>query len=142
MFQFLRKLFTPNIQPMNKIIISKKNILRNLSYLQSLQSNIQLFPVLKSNAYGHGLKQITKILNKTDVPYLVVDSYPEYAIVKKDSKKQILLLGETSDKNYKRFDYKRVTFCIWNDSTIQYLGRLNKKIRVHLFLNTWMNREW
>lgn len=142
MFQLLRKLFTPNVQPMNKIIISKKNILRNLSYLQSLQSNIQVFPVLKSNAYWHGLKQITKILNKTDVPYLAVDSYPEYIIIKKNSKKQILLLGETLDKNYKKFDYKRVTFCVWNESTIQYLGKLNKKIRIHLFLNTWMNREW
>lgn len=142
MFHLLKKLFTPNVQPMNKILISKRNILRNLSYLQSLQSNIQIFPVLKSNAYWHGIKQITKILNKTDVPYLAVDSYPEYMIIKKNSKKQILLLGETIDRNYKRFNYKRVTFCVRNDSTIEYLGRLKKKIRIHLFLNTWMNREW
>lgn len=142
MFQLLRKLFTPSVQPMNQIIISKKNILYNLSYLQSLKKNCAIFPVLKSNAYWHWLKQITKILNKTDCPYLVVDSYPEYVVIKKNSKKQILLLWETLDRNYSKFDYKRVTFCVRNDSTIECLGRLNKKIRIHLFLNTWMNREW
>lgn len=36
---------------MNKIIIDEKNILKNLEYLQSLQKNIEIFPVLKSNAY-------------------------------------------------------------------------------------------
>ncbi|MBO4516865.1 alanine racemase [bacterium] len=51
-----------------------------------------MFPVLKSNAYGHGLELVTKILNKTDAPYLVVDSFPEYQIVKKYSNKNILLL--------------------------------------------------
>jgi hypothetical protein len=35
---------------------------------------------------------MTKILRKTDVPYIVVDSFPEYQIVKKNSEKNILLL--------------------------------------------------
>lgn len=142
MFNLLRKIFTPTVQPMNKILVSKKNILYNLSYLQSLKKNYAIFPVLKSNAYWHWLKQITKILNKTDVPYLAVDSYPEYVVIKKNSKKQILLLWETLDRNYRKFNYKRVTFCVWNVSTIEYLGNLNKQIRIHLFINTWMNREW
>ncbi|MBU0627386.1 alanine racemase [Patescibacteria group bacterium] len=51
-----------------------------------------MFPVLKSNAYGHGLEQVAKILNKTCAEYLVVDSYPEYVIAKKCSNKPILIL--------------------------------------------------
>lgn len=77
---------------MNIIRLRKRVLLQNLEYLQSLQPQAAIFPVLKSNAYGHGLKQITKMLSRTDVPYLVVDSYPEYVIVKKYSKIPILIL--------------------------------------------------
>lgn len=77
---------------MNVIWLRKKVLLENLEYLQSVQSQAAIFPVLKSNAYGHGLKQITKILSKTDLPYIAVDSYPEYVIVKKYSSIPILIL--------------------------------------------------
>jgi alanine racemase len=77
---------------MNKIYVHSKNILSNYKYLKSLQPNAELFPVLKSNAYGHGLEIVAKILNKTDAPYIVVDSFPEYQIVKDNSKKKILVL--------------------------------------------------
>jgi alanine racemase len=126
---------------MNVIRISKKNILHNYSVLQSLQEGTAMFPVLKSNAYGHGLEQVVRILNRTDAEYLVVDSYPEYIIAKKYSSKPILLLGETLDENYKYFDLKRTTFCVYNLSTLEYLADRGKELNIHLFVNTWMNRE-
>ena len=116
-------------------------LLQNLSYLQSLQPQSAIFPVLKSNAYGHGLKQITKMLSKTDVPYIAVDSYPEYVIVKKHSSLPILILWETLLENYKKFDHTITTFCVYNIWTIRHLWRLGKKTKIHLFFNTGMNRE-
>jgi alanine racemase len=92
MFAWIKKLFSPRLYPMNIVYVHRKNILRNIQYLQSLQPNSNLFPVLKSNAYGHGIKQMIKILSKVDVPYVVVDSYPEYQIVRKNSDKQILII--------------------------------------------------
>lgn len=137
---------------MNKIFIEEKKILNNFKTLQKHKPYYHIFPVLKSNAYGHGLEQITKILSKIDdkkIKYLCVDSFPEYQIVRDFSKKQILLIGETYYKNYKYFDYKRTTFCIYNLESIHFLGKLSKKrrytkkkIKIHLFLNTGMNREW
>ena len=97
--------------------------------------------MLKSNAYGHGLKEITKILARTDVPYIAVDSYPEYVIVKKHSKLPILILGETLLENYRHFDHKKTTFCVYNIWTIRHLWRLGKATKIHLFFNTGMNRE-
>ena len=99
---------------MNIIWLCKKILLQNLHYLQSIQSQAAIFPVLKSNAYGHGIRQITKILSTTDVPYIAVDSYPEYVIVKKYSSIPILILGETLLENYKKFDHKKATFCVYN----------------------------
>ena len=142
MWNRIKKIFRPRVEPMNKICIYSKKILHNYDYLQSFQPQSAMFPVLKSNAYGHGLELITKILNKTDAPYLVVDSFPEYQIVKKYSNKNILLLWETLKKNYKKFNYARTTFCVYNIETINYLAKKNKHIKVHLFLDTWMHREW
>lgn len=141
MLWFLRSLFNPHVKPMNIIHLCKKTLLHNLQYLQSIQPQAAIFPVLKSNAYGHGLKEITKMLAKTDVPYIVVDSYPEYVVVKKHSKIPILILWETLLENYKKFDHKRTTFCVYNAGTIRYLWRLGKTTKIHLFFNTWMNRE-
>lgn len=92
MLWFLRSLFCPRVKPMNVIWLRRRVLLENLEYLQSMQSQAALFPVLKSNAYGHGLKQVVKMLKNTDVPYLAVDSYPEYAIVKKYCKIPILIM--------------------------------------------------
>ena len=126
---------------MNIISVHRRNILSNYEFLQNLQPKAAIFPVLKSNAYGHGLVQMVKILRRTDVPYLAVDSFPEYQIVKKYSSKQILLLGETLLENYRKFNLARVTFCVYNRKTITTLGELNKEIKIHLFFNTGMNRE-
>ncbi|MEI8253822.1 MAG: hypothetical protein WCG25_09050 [bacterium] len=46
-------MFLPNPEPMNIIYIHKKNIINNLEVLQALQPKAEIFPVLKSNAYGH-----------------------------------------------------------------------------------------
>lgn len=99
---------------MNVVWLRKKVLLQNLEYLQSIQPHSALFPVLKSNAYGHGLKQIVKILSRVELSYVAVDSYPEYVIVKKNSDIPILILGETLLENYKKFDHKKTTFCIYN----------------------------
>ena len=88
----MRSLLHPRVKPMNTLWLRRKALLNNLSYLQSLQPQAALFPVLKSNAYGHGLKHITKILSKSDLPYIAVDSYPEYVIVKKYAKIPVLIL--------------------------------------------------
>ena len=123
MWNWIKNIFKPRVEPMNKIYIHAKNILHNYDYLWSLQPWAAMFPVLKSNAYWHGLELITKILNKTDAPYLVVDSFPEYQIVKKYSNKNILLLWETLKRNYRKFNYSRTTFCVYNIETINYLAK-------------------
>lgn len=136
MFSWIKNLFSPRLYPMNIVHVHKKNILRNMEYLQSLQPNSFLFPVLKSNAYGHGIKQMMKILSKIEVPYVVVDSYPEYQIVKNNSHKQILIIGETLPDNYRKFDFSRTTFAVYNIQALEALGDLGKKVRIHIFLNT------
>ena len=100
-----------------------------------------MFPVLKSNAYGHGLKEVSTIFRNIDVPYIAVDSFPEYEIVKKYAKKPVLVLGETFVENYQYYNFKKATFCVSSRETLQKLVSLKKNIKIHIFLNTGMNRE-
>ncbi len=138
----IRDWFKPNIEPMNHIYLDKSALLHNYDYLRSLKPNAELFPVIKSNAYGHWVDQILQICKWLPIKYIVVDSFPEYNIVRRHSKFNILLLWETLPVNYDKFNLKRTTFCIYNLETLQALVKLDRKIKIHLFLNTWMNREW
>lgn len=142
MIDFLKSLYKPDVKPLNYVKIYKDNILHNLKILQSYQTQSELFPVLKSNAYGHGLKEVSQILKEIKWKYICVDSFPEYQIVRYYSWKHVLVLWETRNENYKFFDYKKTTFCIYNLETLEYLIDLKQVITIHIFINTWMNREW
>lgn len=141
MINLIKEIIKPRYQPLNEIEIISKNIWHNIDYLQSLQTKAEIFPVLKSNAYGHGLKEICKILNKTDIKMVAVDSFPEAQIVYKNFKGQVLILGEMPLKAYKYCKFKRTEFVIYNEKTLKYLSKYGKKIKIHLFVNTGMNRE-
>ncbi len=142
MLNFLKKIFRPKLQPMNKILIYKENILFNMWYLQWLKLGAEIFPVLKSNAYGHWLKEITQILESYWNEYLVVDSLSEFFLTKKYTSKKFLLLWETNPANYLKLDNGKVTLAIYNISTLKYLLNSGRKFVIHLFINTGMNREW
>ncbi len=142
MFKFFKKIFNnKNLQPLNKVLLYKENILFNIWYLQWKKLWNEIFPVLKSNAYGHWLKEVTQILEDFPSKYLVVDSLPEFFIAKKYTNKDFLLIWETNPANYLNLG-KRITLAVYNISTIKYLLNSGKQFKVHLFLNTWMNREW
>lgn len=126
---------------LNNIFIHKQRLLHNLTLLQSLHPSEAIFPVLKSNAYGHGLKEVSTILKETNVPYICVDSFPEYQIVKDYAQKKSLILGETFPKNYDYYDPRRATPAVYRLETIQHLKQSKKQRTIHLFLNTGMNRE-
>ena len=132
-------------QSLNMISISKSRIKNNLLVLQKLQPNHIIIPVVKSNAYGHGLKQICQILNtinKKQIPLIAVDSYPEYQIVESTTDKNILVLWETLSSNYHLYNSKRTHLAVWTIEVLQALINTKKHRNIHLFLNTGMNREW
>lgn len=141
MLNFLRKLIKPKYETLNKIIISADNVLSNLQYLKDLQPTAEIFPVLKSNAYGHGIKEICQILNRTAVPLIAVDSFPEAQIAYRYFKGKILILGEMPLRVYRHCRFKRTEFVVYNEETLKYLARFGKQVSLHLFVNSGMNRE-
>jgi alanine racemase len=139
--QTLKNFFRPKYEPLNIIEIYQDNLLDNLKLLQNKQAYSEIFPVLKANAYSHGLKEVAQILKKTNVPLVAVDSFPEAQVLYDYTKKDVLILGECADNQYKYFNFKRTEFCVYNEKTLIRLAKFKKNIKVHLFVNTGMNRE-
>ena len=141
MLNFFRSLLKPKYETLNLIEIEKDCLLFNYQYLKKLQPEAEIFPVLKANAYGHGLKEVCQILNSAAVSMVAVDSYPEAQICYRYFKGKVLILGEMPLKVYRHCRLKRTEFVVYNQKTLRYLSRFGKKARIHLFVNSGMNRE-
>lgn len=141
MINLLRQLIKPRYDSLNRIELIADNLIFNYNFLQSLKPQAQIWPVLKSNAYGHGLKEVCQILNRSQARMVIVDSFPEAQIVYSNFKGRVLILGEMTFGTYKYCNFNRTEFCVYNLETIKYLAQNHPGTKIHLFLNTGMNRE-
>ncbi len=137
----LRNLWRPKYPSLNYLEILANNLLDNLQYLQSLKPGAEMIPVLKANAYGHGLKEVAKILNQAKLKRVAVDSFPEVQIVNRYFKGRALIIGEMPGEAYNYLDWNRAEVVVYNLDTLKKIAKFGKSARVHLFFNSGMNRE-
>ena len=79
--------------PLSYIELSKKNLIHNIEQFKNLAKEGTKFSVaIKGNAYGHGQKEIIKILEPY-VDYFQIDSVEELELLRKNSAKKALVLG-------------------------------------------------
>ncbi len=123
----------------NRIEVSRLAILHNLGLFERL-SGKQVIPVLKANAYGHGIRQVAEALKGKKLPYIAVDGYFEALRVRQVSRQPVLIMGAIKSENFKRLKYDNFAFVVGDRATIDALGRTGKKVNVHLECNTGMNR--
>ncbi|HSW88891.1 MAG TPA: alanine racemase [Candidatus Saccharimonadales bacterium] len=136
----LTSLFKKKYYPLNTIEISAYNLKENFTYLANL-SDQQIAPVLKSNAYGHGLVQTAKILDECRAPFFCVDSlYEAYELLKAKIKTPILIMGYVNPYNLK---VKKLPFSYvaYDLELIAALNEYQPGAGVHIFVDTGMHRE-
>lgn len=125
---------------LNTLTIFPEKLVHNFRVLSELQPDMQVVPVVKSNAYGHGIKMLAPLLNKYSTPFVCVDSlYEAYELEKHGYKKDILIMGYVDPRDIPR----RRNF-IYAASTLEYAQAVlhtYSKSRLHLFLDTGMHRE-
>lgn len=140
--RFLNLLPRKNFKTLNLIRINRQRILDNFDLIQKLNPHCQIWPVLKSNAYGHGLTQITQILKARNFTYLIADSYYEALEIHKINPSQkVLLIGSTHPDNFPFLNFKHTTICIQDFISLKKLANLNRSVNFHLKINTGMNRQ-
>ncbi len=129
-------------QNLNLLTVSSSALKNNYSYFQSLHPNQKICPVLKSNAYGHGLKLVGKFLDKKiKPPFICVDSlYEAYELQKAKVKTPILIIGYTFPKNLKTRKKLPFSFPVYDEETLSILVKYQPHAPLHLKIDSGMNR--
>ncbi|HET7673053.1 MAG TPA: alanine racemase, partial [Candidatus Saccharimonadales bacterium] len=123
----------------NRIEISKNALLHNAGYFRRI-SGLEVMPVIKSNAYGHGITIVVEALKSGHFPLLAVDGYFEAGKIRRITDKPILVMGMLKPGDYKKIKTKNIEFVVHDKEGIKAIGALGKNIKVHLDINTGMNR--
>ena len=131
-------LLKPKFIHQNWIEIDSQRLLSNYDTFTDFAKYV--FPVLKSNAYGHGITQVAKILKQRDFPYIVIDGYFEAMQIQKVSSQPVLVMSYIDPENFVNMDFSKTAFVVQNVDIVQSLGNINRKVKVHLEINTGMNR--
>ena len=125
--------------------IDQGKILNNFSqFRKRVGKGVKIAAVLKANAYGHGLENVTEILkNKTD--YFAVDSIREALIVRKISKLPVVIFGYTSEGEYPKLlnnNFEQTIFDFSNLSQLNVVAsRLHRVAQIHLEIETGTSRN-
>ena len=135
----LLKRLEKNYVTYNRIKVSRSAILHNLALFEKL-SGKPAIPVLKGNAYGHGISQVAEALKGRKLPYIAVDGYFEALRIREVSDQPVLVMGAILPENYRRIKYSNFAFVVQDEASIHALGKTKKRINIHLEINTGMNR--
>jgi len=141
MLDNIKNSFARNYKPLNKIEISLSNLKHNYKYLLSINKTIKVAPVLKSNAYGHGIEIVAKELDKFNCPFFCVDSlYEAYKLLKSGIKTPILIMGYINPQSLKT---KKLpfSFAVFDYGVILALNKYQPQAKIHIFVDTGMHRE-
>ncbi len=125
---------------LNWIELNRAAALHNVRLIQARHPRQSVIPVLKGNAYGHGLKEMAEILNGADCDLLAVDGYFEAGKIRHSTRHRILVLGYILPENARLLDTRRCSFVVQDVAGLEAFGCLRRPVKVHLELNTGMNR--
>jgi len=107
-----------------------------------LGPKVGLMAVVKSNAYGHGLIQFSKLLARLGVDWLGVDSIVEAVALRRAGvKKEILVLGYTQPANLSVAARDDIVVTISSFHSLRQLFPLSHPPQFHLKLDTGMHRQ-
>lgn len=119
---------------MAKILLHKDNLFHNLNLILKQTNNIEKIAiVLKDNAYGHGIIEISSLLKEFGIKKVVVKNLEEAIKIKKYFD-YILVLSNKNFNNYKYpFHFALNAFELIKD--------LPDNINIHIKVDTGMNRN-
>lgn len=121
-------------------LVSLENLKHNLNYYQN-KTNCEVFAVVKANAYGHGDVAVAKYLEKQGVNVFCVSSLDEARHLKSSGiTKDILIFSYVNPKEIDKYQDSQFIFTIVSKAWFNEIEALGLNIRMHLKINTGMNR--
>ncbi len=131
-------------QTLNLIEIRQGALLNNFSFFQKENPGCEICPVLKSNAYGHGLRLVGRFVDQKLRPkFICLDSlYEAYELRRAGIRTPLLLMGYTFPENFRHKDLRRlrVSLPVFEEKSLAYLDKYQPGIGLHLKIDSGMNR--
>jgi alanine racemase len=136
--------FIPSIDKNIKAIINKDAIKYNINYLQK-KSKTEIMPILKGDAYGHGLIKVSQFLRKIGTKYIGVATLGEAILLRKSGDKENILGWLYNIDGPELIDSFNldIDVAIFDETTIKkFINKIpdNKKAKVTDFVDTGINR--
>lgn len=131
---------------LNWVEIDRRALAANLRSFRGLVGPaVALMPVVKSNAYGHGLAEVAPLLAASDrALWFGVNSLDEGLRLRAMGIRQpVLLLGHVPLSRLAEAAAADLRLTVYNPETIRALARIRRKapVRLHLKLETGTNRQ-
>lgn len=126
--------------------ISAKALKHNITlYKNIIGSNTLLAPVIKSNAYGHGITEVASLLQTFEaVDYLCVAKLSEALYLRKHGITKPILVLSIIDANPQEAIKKNIDLIAYDLLSVQklqsYAKQLNKKVTIHIKIDTGLSR--
>jgi len=136
------------ISPHHKDItatIDADAIRHNIDYLRKV-SKTDVMPVLKANAYGHGIVPISKIVRNHNVKMIGVATIGEALTLRKNGDKGHIVawLYDVTTRELKDAIQKNIDISVIDQKHIPIICKLaarsGKKVRIHIFADTGIDR--
>ncbi|MFP4367668.1 MAG: alanine racemase [Bacteroidales bacterium] len=131
----------------SQIEISEEAVERNIGFLQQeFGSNVLISSVVKSNAYGHGIKSFVPIAERAGIDHFSVFSACEAKELMDIKKKgtRVMIMGWMTDDDIEWAVDQEVEFFVFEPDRLKKIVALaqksNKPARIHLEMETGMNR--
>jgi len=122
--------------------IDKQNLYHNVDQFKSLLKKGTMFgAVIKSNAYGHGLFTVAKLLqNKAD--WLLVDTFFEGLHLREEGiKNPILVLGYTLPIHFDAAALNNISISVSQFESLKKIVAMERAPKIHLKFDTGMHRQ-
>lgn len=134
-----------NNLPLSYIEISKSALVHNFKcFKKVVKSGTKIAGVVKANAYGHGDKEVVKILSPL-VDYFQVNSIDELYNVRKISKKPVLLLGYVGKSDIANAIELGCILTVFDFSHALLINEIARKLdvkqKVHIAVDSHLGRE-
>src|SRR5210317_1824078 len=129
----------------SKAIINTKAIRHNLRIIRET-SGTKIIGIVKANAYGFGIEEISRILREEKVEILGVPYVHEAQRLRKSGDNgEILITGSISIDQVDDIINNDLQVSIVNTKVLKALNQEARKketiIKIHIFIDTGMNRE-
>lgn len=126
------------------IEISQPALFHNLQQFRKFVGKSLLMAVVKSNAYGHGINLVARVIEKKVDWFGVVNFDEALCLRKQKIKKPILVLSYFSFSQIFQAIKQNISLVVYTKDQIKYINsvakKLNKKALVHLKIDSGTNR--